>query len=285
MGTQPERRKVGRADHGILVAVVVRSHHQTDDEQPSPAVRIPGLEPWRGDHRLHRRRSRPHLPPRRAAAAPDAAPAEPSAAHQGNQREVQEQPSASWPGGHETVQRDGREPRGLSRPARHTDAHLHRALLGHQRRVALHPGEPRGPLQQALQLAALPGHRRPRQPGFPRHGPRARTHARGEHPRLYPRGALRVQHVRTTEDESGRLGRPDAAKHPTDDAVHVPRHVRDVQPLLPPRTCRLLGGFYIDRYRDAIFRHRLGRTLPASPIGPERRHSETRAYIERGPAG
>ena len=205
--------------------------------------------------------------------------------HQGNQREVQEQPSASWPGGHETVQRDGREPRGLSRPARHTDAHLHRALLGHQRRVALHPGEPRGPLQQALQLAALPGHRRPRQPGFPRHGPRARTHARGEHPRLYPRGALRVQHVRTTEDESGRLGRPDAAKHPTDDAVHVPRHVRDVQPLLPPRTCRLLGGFYVDRYRDAVFRHRLGRTLPADPIGLERRHSKTRAYLERSPAG
>ena len=66
---------------------------------------------------------------------------------------------------------------------------------------------------------------------------------------------------------------------------HVPRHVRDVQPLLPPRTSRLLGGFHPDRYRDAVFRHRLGRTLPADPIGPERRHSETRAYLERSPAG
>ena len=33
------------------------------------------------------------------------------------------------------------------------------------------------------------------------------------------------------------------------------------------------------------FRHRLGRTLPADPIGLERRHSETRAYLERSPAG
>ena len=252
-----------------------RGHRQAHDQQPAAVVRGVGEQPRPGDHRVHRRDAWTDLPAGRPPAAPDPPDAAAPAADQGPEREVQGQPAGPRPRGDEALQGDGRQPHRLPGSHGDPDAHLHRAVLGHQQRVAVHPGDPRRSVGEAVWVAALPEHTPPRGPAVPRHGPRSGAdESWGSDDRrglagLRPCGGVRDQHVRPAEDDPDALDGCAPGEHAADDAVHVPGDVRYVQPLLPPRAGRLLGLVHAHRHRDAVFRNRVGRPPPATGGGAE----------------